>query len=295
MPDMASGKDSPPVNGDVGPTTVDTFDPSFEGLMALVGHLRDPDGCPWDREQTRESFRDQFLEEAYELIEAVDDGGPGAIAEEIGDVLLHAAFQIQLGKEASLFTGRDVLGKLIEKLVRRHPHVFEPTGGDLDADRVLARWDDIKRAEKPGNDHRSAVDGVPASMPSLASAQRLQCKAARTGFDWDDPAGVLDKVGEEIGELQGAATKEQTESELGDLLFSLVNIARWLDVDAETALRKANQRFAFRFRVMEEMAQGRCTDFKALSLDEKEALWQAAKSLHDSKDDANRELPSYEA
>ena len=247
--------------------------------MALVGYLRGPDGCPWDREQTRESFRDQFLEEAYELIEALDEGDPGAIAEEVGDVLLHTAFQIQLGTEENRFTDAQVFATLIAKLVRRHPHVFQPTGVDLDADRVLANWDDIKRAEKPAGDRPSAVDGVPPAMPSLASAQRLQRKAARTGFDWDDIGGVLDKVREEAGELQDATTPEQTEAELGDLLFSLVNVGRWLNVDAETALRKANQRFTARFKAMEEMAKTRGLDFKALSLNEKESLWQEAKAM----------------
>ena len=247
--------------------------------MALVGYLRGPDGCPWDREQTRETFRDQFLEEAYELIEAVDEGDPAAIAEEVGDVLLHTAFQIQMGTEGNLFTDAQVFATLIAKLVRRHPHVFEPTGVDLDAGQVLTNWDDIKRAEKSAGDRPSAIDGVPTAMPSLASAQRLQRKAARTGFDWDDIAGVLDKVREEAGELKEAATPEQTEAELGDLLFSLVNVGRWLNVDSESALRKANQRFTARFKAMEEMAKARGLDFKALSLNEKESLWQEAKAM----------------
>ncbi len=268
-----------PVNGPSEPAVEGAFDPSFQGLMALVGYLRGPDGCPWDREQTRETFRDQFLEEAYELIEAVDEGDPAAIAEEVGDVLLHTAFQIQMGTEGNLFTDAQVFATLIAKLVRRHPHVFEPTGVDLDAGQVLTNWDDIKRAEKSAGDRPSAIDGVPTAMPSLASAQRLQRKAARTGFDWDDIAGVLDKVREEAGELKEAATPEQTEAELGDLLFSLVNVGRWLNVDSESALRKANQRFTARFKAMEEMAKARGLDFKALSLNEKEALWQEAKQL----------------
>ena len=246
--------------------------------MALVAYLRGPDGCPWDREQTRESFRDQFLEEAYELIEAVDEGDSGAIAEEVGDVLLHTAFQIQLGTDGNLFTDAQVFATLIAKLVRRHPHVFKPTDVDLDAGQVLSNWDDIKRAERPAGDRPSAIDGVPTAMPSLASAQRLQRKAARTGFDWDDISGVLDKVREEATELTEATTPEETEAELGDLLFSLVNVGRWLNVDAETALRKANQRFAARFRAMEEMAEAQSLDFKALALDEKEQLWQKAKA-----------------
>ncbi len=291
---MTQKNTSDPVNRDAESGAADRFEPSFEGLMTLVGRLRGPGGCPWDAEQTRETFRDQFLEEAYELIEAVDEGDRDAIAEEVGDVLLHAAFQIQLGKEEGSFTDTGVFAGLIGKLVRRHPHVFKPTGdgpdgsdpdgsdldgSDLDADRVLANWDDIKRAEKPAGDRPSAIDGVPSAMPSLAGAQRLGGKAARTGFDWDDMSGVLDKAQEEIVELQEAETPEQTEAELGDLLFSLVNLGRWFDIDAETALRRANQRFASRFRTMEKLASERGADFKSLTLPEKEALWQKAKAM----------------
>ena len=281
---MTQKNTSDPVNRDAESGGSVHFEPSFEGLMALVGRLRGPGGCPWDAEQTRETFRDQFLEEAYELIEAVDEGDPDAIAEEVGDVLLHTAFQIQLGKEEGSFTDTGVFADLIEKLVRRHPHVFKPAGdgpdgSDLDANRVLSNWDDIKRAEKPAGDRPSAMDGVPSAMPSLAGAQRLGGKAARAGFDWDDMSGVLDKVQEEIAELRDAETPEQTEAELGDLLFSLVNLGRWFDTDAETALRRANQRFASRFRTMEELASERGVDFKALTMSEKEHLWQEAKAM----------------
>jgi tetrapyrrole methylase family protein/MazG family protein len=283
MTDMPSENASNRVDRDAGPDASAQFDPSFQGLMALVGRLRGPGGCPWDAEQTRETFRDQFLEEAYELIEAVDEGDPDAIAEEVGDVLLHAAFQIQLGVEEGSFTDAGVFAGLLEKLVRRHPHVFKrtgggPNGGDWDAERLLANWDDIKRAEKPAGDRPSAIDGVPSAMPSLAGAQRLGGKAARTGFDWNDISGILDKVQEEIAELKAARTPGQTEAELGDLLFSLVNLGRWLDIDAETALRKANQRFAARFRAMEKFASERGADFKSLTLSGKEALWQEAKA-----------------
>ena len=207
---MTSNDTSEPGSGDSEGTLDPTFPPTFEGLTALVGRLRGPDGCPWDREQTRESFRDQFLEEAYELIEALDGGDPDAIAEEVGDVLLHAAFQIRLGTEEGEFTETDVLEGLIAKLVRRHPHVFDRPQEGLDAGQVLANWDDIKRAEKPAGDRPSAMDGVPSAMPALARAERIQRRAARTGFDWDDAAGVMDKVREEIGELQGAATAAET-------------------------------------------------------------------------------------
>jgi tetrapyrrole methylase family protein/MazG family protein len=253
------------------------FDHSFEGLMEVLDRLRAPDGCPWDRGQTRESLRDQFLEEAYELVEALDEGDDDEIVEEVGDVLLHAAYQIQLGKEEGRFSEPDVIGALIAKLVRRHPHVFEAEREDLDALQVLANWDEIKRAEKPHSQRRSAVDGVPRATPSLAGAQAIQGKAQRTGFDWDDVAGVLEKVREEIDELSAATTAEEAEAEFGDLLFSLVNAARWLQIDAEAALRKANRRFAARFRAMEMLARERGDDFRALCAEDKESLWKEVK------------------
>ena len=253
------------------------FDQNFEGLMSLVGLLRGPDGCPWDREQTRESFRDQFLEEAYELIEALDEGDPEAITEEVGDVLLHAAFQIQLGKETNAFNDEDVIGGLINKLIRRHPHVFAKANGDLNASDVLANWDDIKRAEKTKSEKMSTIDGVPTAMPSLSRAQDIQNKAARVGFDWNDILGVLDKVQEEINELKTARNSEAAEAEIGDLIFSIVNVARWIKVDAETALRKSNNRFSSRFKTMELIASQRGAEFGALPMEEKESLWAEAK------------------
>ena len=259
------------------PTGASEFDHSFEGLMNLLERLRAPDGCPWDRGQTRESLRDQFLEEAYELVEALDGGDDEAIVEEVGDVLLHAAYQMQVGKEEGRFSEPDVIGTLIAKLVRRHPHVFEADREDLDASQVLAKWDEIKRAEKPHSQRRSAIDGVPRTTPSLAGAQAIQSKAQRTGFDWDNVAGVFGKVREEIDELGAASTAEETEAELGDLLFSLVNAARWLQIDAETALRKANRRFAARFRAMEMLAQERGEDFRTLCAEDKESLWNEVK------------------
>lgn len=253
------------------------FDHSLQGLMSVLDRLRSPDGCPWDRGQTRESLRDQFLEEAYELVEALDEGDDDAIVEEVGDVLLHAAYQMQLGKEEGRFSEPDVFGALIAKLVRRHPHVFGAARDELDASQVLANWDEIKRAEKPHSQRRSAIDGVPRAAPSLTGAQAIQGKAQRTGFDWDDISGVLEKVREEFDELGAATTAEEAEAELGDLLFSLVNAARWLQIDAETALRKANRRFAERFRAMEMLAQQRGDDFQALCSEDKESLWEEVK------------------
>ena len=253
------------------------FDQSFQGLMNVLDRLRAPDGCPWDRDQTRESLRDQFLEEAYELVEALDADDDEAIVEEVGDVLLHAAYQMQLGKEEGRFSEPEVFGALISKLVRRHPHVFEADGDDLNASQVLANWDEIKRAEKPHSRRSSAIDGVPRATPSLAGAQAIQGKARRTGFDWEDVAGVFEKVREEMDELGAATTAEEAEAEFGDLLFSLVNAARWLQIDAETALRKANRRFASRFRAMEMLARERGDEFRALCAEDKESLWKEVK------------------
>ena len=201
------------------------FDQNFEGLMSLVGLLRGPDGCPWDREQTRESFRDQFLEEAYELIEALDEGDPEAITEEIGDVLLHAAFQIQLGKETNAFNAEDVIGGLINKLIRRHPHVFAPEddkhGTSLNAAEVKLQWERIKTKERAAaGKPKTLLRDIPVSMPSLLRAFRLGKQAASVGFDWASVDDVGDKLNEELIELKAArATGEpnQIEEEIGDL------------------------------------------------------------------------------
>ena len=255
---------------------------TFEGLLQLLERLRGPDGCPWDREQTRQSLRRQFVEEFYELLEAIDQDDAAHMADELGDVMLHIGFQLRLGEEAGDFTPSDVLAKLIEKLVRRHPHVF----GDVaagDAREVEANWEEIKRKERedqPGNE-ASLLEGVPRGMPSLAYAQTVQVRAARTGFDWDDFSGVLGKVAEEVGELEEVESGPDRERELGDLLFSMVNAARWLGVDAEAALRQANSRFYTRFARMESLSRERDLSFLDMPLEDKESLWQEAKRLVD--------------
>ena len=251
------------------------FPSSFDGLRQLTDRLRGPDGCPWDREQTPETLKHLFLEECYELIEAIEEGDAGKMAEELGDVLFHAASQIQLAEESGAFTAQDVFGGVVEKLVRRHPHVF----GDVvlgDASEALPRWDQIKRQEMAGS-QRSILDGAPKVMPALAYAQAVQGRAARMGFDWDDYTGVIDKVVEELKEIETAESDSARESELGDLLFSLVNAARWLGIEAETALRQANRKFYSRFTAMERLASERGLDFESLPLDAKEDLWQEVK------------------
>jgi tetrapyrrole methylase family protein/MazG family protein len=251
------------------------FPSTYDGLLQLVQRLRGPDGCPWDREQTHQSVKRQLLEECYELVEAIEEDDTDKMVEELGDVLFHVVFQTQIGVEAGELTQEKVIGSLIEKLVRRHPHVF---GGETitDAREVESRWDAIKRSEAAGTE-ASILDGVPRQMPALSYAQTIQRRSARTGFDWEDVQGVLDKVAEELDELASVESPEERESELGDLLFSLVNTCRWLGVDAEGALRRTNNRFYRRFATMEGLCRERDISFPELSLDEKEALWREAK------------------
>lgn len=251
------------------------FPATYDGVLQLLQRLLAPDGCPWDREQTHESMKPMLLEECYELIEAIEQNDVGQMVEELGDVLFHVMFQMQIGQESGRFTSRDVFGALIQKLVRRHPHVFADTEVSGSGD-VVANWDDIKRQEKAGTD-ASILDGVPKVMPSLAYAQSIQGRAARAGFDWDDYKGVLDKVVEELQELEDAQSDAEREQELGDLLFSMVNAARWLGLDAESALRHSNAKFYQRFAMMERTSRERSIVFADLSMVEKEALWQEAK------------------
>ena len=254
----------------------DTFATSFEGLQDLAARLRGPNGCPWDREQTPNSLKHLFLEECYELVEAIEEGDDAKVVEELGDVLFHVVSMVQIAEESGAFSGEDVFAAAISKLVRRHPHVF----GDAvveDSRQLGVRWDQIKREEMKGTD-RSILDGVPKAMPSLAYAQAVQGRAARMGFDWDDYDGVVAKVVEELKELETAESDGERELELGDLLFSLVNASRWLGIEAETALRQSNSKFYSRFVKMEKLSRERGQDFEALNLEAKEALWQEAKA-----------------
>ncbi len=253
----------------------DDYTLDFDGASAILRRLRGPDGCPWDRGQTREDLKSQFLEECYELAEAIDSGDVGGVVEELGDVVLHLLFQLDIGREREEFTAQDVFGGLIDKLRRRHPHVFGDADAD-DADEVMANWQAIKRSERR-EAGESILDGVPKSMPALAQAQALQQRAGHAGFDWDDVSGVLDKLAEEVGELAESETAAEREAEFGDVLFAAVNAARWLDFDAEGALRQANARFYQRFALMERMCRDRGLSFEALPLDDKERLWQDAK------------------
>ncbi|MDY6876809.1 MAG: nucleoside triphosphate pyrophosphohydrolase [Chloroflexota bacterium] len=250
----------------------------FEGLQDTVAHLRAPDGCPWDREQTHDSLRAGLLEEAYEVVAAIDAGDVQALQEELGDLMLQILLHVQIATEEDEFQMAQVIADIDAKLKHRHPHVWggQRVKGTGD---VLRRWEELKREEKGGE--RSVLDGVPAVLPALLQANTYGQRAARVGFDWTEVGGVTAKIREEIVEVEAAVTPEEEEAELGDLLFAVVNWARWLEVDPETALRKANARFARRFCGVERMARERGLDMLALTVDGLELLWQEAK-LNDS-------------
>jgi tetrapyrrole methylase family protein/MazG family protein len=251
----------------------------FDQLVEIVRRLRGPSGCPWDRQQNHRSLKRYLLEEAYEALEAIDQGAWERLAEELGDVLLQVVLHAQLAAEQGLFDIREVLRRVNAKLIRRHPHVF----GDLevrDADEVLRNWERIKRAEPENSERASVLDGVPRSLPALQRAEDVQRRAARVGFDWPEESGVWEKVGEELEELRQAAAarnQQQIEAEFGDLLFSLVNLARFLAVEPEEALRGAIERFTQRFRTLENRARQEGRELQGMSLAELDELWEAAK------------------
>jgi tetrapyrrole methylase family protein/MazG family protein len=247
---------------------------SFQGLQETVAHLRSPEGCPWDREQTHESLRAGLLEEAYESVTAIDQGDLEGLREELGDLLLQVLLQTQIAAEAGTFKMPDVIQGIDAKLKYRHPHVWGETVVD-DTRQVLQNWEELKHEEK--QERESVLDGVPAALPALQQANTYGQRVARVGFDWPDVAGVVAKVREEMDELRAAETREHREAELGDLLFAVANWARWLGIDPESALRKANARFKRRFAHLEREARRRGADLDDLSIDELEAFWQAAK------------------
>ena len=239
---------------------------SLERLVAIMRRLRDPvRGCEWDSKQNFATIAPYTIEEAYEVAEAIARNDMEALADELGDLQLQVVFHSQMAEEAGHFTLDQVLGAICDKLERRHPHLF----GDAE---VSPGWEELKAAERLAKPDESALAGVALALPALERAQKLQRRAARTGFDWPDIQGPRAKVDEELAELDAESEQGAREEELGDLLFALVNLARHLNIDAEEALRKANRKFETRFRAIEK-APG----FTALSLDEMEALWVAAK------------------
>jgi len=251
----------------------------FDELVRIMARLRAEDGCPWDREQTHQTLKPYLLEEAYETLEAVDSGDPQKLCAELGDVLLQVVFHAQVADEEHNFSIEDVCRRINEKLTFRHPHVF----GDVevrDSDEVVTNWEQLKRMEAENGERESALDGVPPALPALMRATSLQKKAAKVGFDWNDISGPLAKVREELAELEQARKAGDSRAlahELGDLLFAVVNVARFLKVDSEESLRMACERFYGRFRYVEDAAQAAGKDLHGMDLAEMDALWDAAK------------------
>jgi len=251
----------------------------FDELVEIMGQLRGPGGCPWDRQQDHRSLRGFFIEEVCEALEALDDEDWPRFCAELGDVMLQVVFHAQLAAEAGRFDIRDALRAINEKLRRRHPHVF----GDAEvksAEEVLVNWEHIKRGEG-GGECESVLDGVPKGLPALQRAADVQRRAARVGFDWPEVAPVWQKVREELEEVRAAqrvCDAAQVEAEIGDLLFAVVNLARFLGVDPEQALRQAVRRFEGRFRAMERRAAEQGRELRGMALAEMDELWEAAKA-----------------
>lgn len=253
---------------------------SFEAFQEIIAHLRAPDGCPWDREQTHKTLRPYLLEEAYEVLAALDAEDPQEMQEEFGDLLLQIVLHAQIAEEYGEFTMADVLRSIHTKIVYRHPHVFGGLNLEQASD-VLLNWERLKEQERAakGDAETSLLDGVALALPALVQAEQYQKRASRVGFDWPEVKGVLDKVDEELAEVNAANNHDDREDEIGDLLFAVVNLARWYGVDPESALRAANQRFRKRFAYIEKRARQQARSVSDLNLDEMEALWQEAKRV----------------
>jgi tetrapyrrole methylase family protein / MazG family protein len=252
--------------------------PRFEYLKAVIRHLRSPEGCPWDRKQTHDSLRPYLLEEAYEFLEAVEEKDSDAMAEELGDVLLQVMLHSQIASEEGTFDIHDVIRHLNAKMIRRHPHVFGNLKAET-AEDVKQTWDQLKQKEKKQEESSSLLEGVPKHFPALLKAYELQKKAAKAGFDWNDAEEVLKKVQEELKEMSEAETQEEKEEELGDVLFALVNFARFLKVQPELALHGSCYKFERRFRYIESQVRMSQKSWEDFSLEELDAWWDEAKRL----------------
>jgi tetrapyrrole methylase family protein/MazG family protein len=245
----------------------------FETLVEIIARLRAPDGCPWDREQTHTSLREFLLEESYEVLAALDEGNAEKLCQELGDLLLQIILHTQIATEAGEFEIGDVMQGINAKLIRRHPHVF----GSVEvkgAAEVAHNWEALKQEERGAD--ASLLASVPGQMPALSYSKEVQRRVAEAGFDWPDIDGVIDKLAEEVGEFKQSSGEQKAE-EFGDLLFTMVNFARWLGIDSETALREANKKFYRRFSRMEELCRQRGLTFASLSFDQQNALWEEAK------------------
>jgi len=255
--------------------------PEFDRLVAIMARLRSPGGCPWDRAQNREDLKPYLVEETYEVLDAIECGDPAKLREELGDLLLQVVFHARIAEEEGSFTVEEVCRSINEKLVRRHPHVFGEVRADT-PEEVLQNWEAIKKEEKRDNGAQdpSALDGVPRVLPALLKAYRLGQKAARVGFDWEERRQVEDKVREEWDELREAVAsgrKDLVREELGDFLFALANLSRFLEVDPEDALQLSNAKFQRRFRALETEARLEGRDIHGMTLAEMDALWERIK------------------
>jgi len=246
---------------------------AVDRLRKIVARLRSPDGCPWDHEQTHQSLKPHLIEECYELVDAIDAGNDKEMKEELGDLLLQVVLHSQMASEEDRFDMEDVATVIADKLMHRHPHVFGENKLP-DSEAVLRQWEVIKRAEK--QERNSALDGVPKALPALARAQKVQTKAARVGFDWNDADGPLEKVQEELAEIE-SAPEHKIEEEVGDLLFAVVNFARKKGLDAEQVLYQATAKFLDRFQAMERLAKDRDLELASLTLSQMDRLWDEAK------------------
>lgn len=254
---------------------------NFNDLVEITRILREPGGCPWDMEQTHKSIRGNFLEETYEVLEAIDTDNCELMQEELGDVLLQVTLHSDMARTDGWFDIDDVADGICQKLIIRHPHVFGEVTVNSTGD-VLKNWDDIKRQTKKQRTQSEAMAAIPATYPALMKAQKVQEKAKKAGFDWQDATGAFDKIYEETAELKEAlksGVKADIEDELGDVLFSAVNVARFCGCDAETALDKATKKFMKRFAVTEKLAEERGIDMKAASLEALDELWDEAKKV----------------
>lgn len=255
----------------------------FKKLVELMATLRGPNGCPWDREQTAETLKPMLIEEAYEVLEAIDAGDPEELCEELGDLLFQVIFHSRLAEEKGEFDAFDVCRRVYEKMVGRHPHVFGSASIESSKE-LLRNWESIKADEKKAagrvSRKKSLLDGVPAGLPALYTAYQVTSKASRVGFDWPEIGGIREKVVEEFRELEeavDAGDEDRIREEVGDLLFSAVNAARFLEIDPETALRGANRKFIARFQEMERQFEEAGDDLKDVPLEEMEAAWQSHK------------------
>jgi tetrapyrrole methylase family protein/MazG family protein len=252
----------------------------FARLVEIIGKLRGPEGCPWDKKQTHSSLREYLLEETYEVLEALDDKNRNKLCGELGDLLLQIVLHAQIASEAGEFDMEAVLKNINIKLVRRHPHIFGDTRVSS-AEEVTYNWEQIKKAER--HPEASILDSVPRQMPALAYSQEIQRRAAQIGFDWENIDGVIDKLVEEVKEYKETANQVEREDEFGDLFFTLVNIARRVGVEPEVSLRQANSKFFRRFSSMERLCRERNLELGKLSFDQQNQLWEEAKKLTEKK------------